>query len=146
MKKILFVATFSAFTLVSGAQMDLNGEYSDKIAGRSEVPVKLIYFLGNMNDNRLLLKWNVSDNESANLFEVEKSYDGKDFFTGGLIFSSEKNGNETYFFPQLLKDQEKIFYRLKIIDKNQKVKYSKVLSFQPIPIAEKNSLASLKML
>jgi len=141
MKKILCVLVLSAFAGVSGAQIVLNEKYADSIAGSGELPVKLIYFLGSMNDNRLMLRWNVSDNESANLFEVEKSYDEKNFMISGLVFSSEKNGNETYFFPDILRDEKKMFYRLKLVDKNQKVKYSKVLSFQPATASEKNSMA-----
>ncbi len=141
MKKILLVITFSAFVLVSRTQPVLNEEYSDIITGHNEQPVKLIYFLGNINENRLLLKWNVADNESANLFEVEKSYDEKNYTIGGLIFSSEKNGNETYFFSDILRGGEKMFYRLKMIDKNQRVKYSKALSFQSVSSPGKNYLA-----
>jgi len=141
MKKILFAITCSAFVMTAGAQVVLNGEYTDTIDDRSELPVKLIYFLGNMKDNRLILQWNVAANESANLFEVEKSYDEKNFMIGGMVFSSEKSGNETYFFPDLLKSEKKTFYRLKMIDKNKKVKYSKVLSFQSEPVIEKTYIA-----
>ncbi|HEV8286983.1 MAG TPA: hypothetical protein VGQ09_21885 [Chitinophagaceae bacterium] len=143
MKRILLVITFGLFALTSKTQTVFNGKYGDTITLDKELPVKLIYFFGSMNDNRLTLRWNVADNESVNLFEVQKSYDGKNFITAGLLFSSEKDGNETYFFPEILTGQEKIFYCLKMIDKHQRIKYSKVLSFQPA-LVEKNYLASIK--
>lgn len=142
MKKILLAAIFGVIAFFSQAQSFVNEKYADTVVSHDESLVKLIYFFGTMNDNRLLLKWNVADNQSANLFQVEKSYDGSNFVTGALIFSSERPGNETYFFPEVLEEQGKIFYRLKIIGKNQKVKYSKTLSFRPVLIPEKNSFAA----
>lgn len=131
MKQKLLVLLCSAFVLVGKSQTALDGSYSETPINYDEGKVKLIYFLGSMNENRLLLKWNVADNEAVTVFEVKKSYDGKNFVTGGFIFASEKKGNETYFFPDLLTDNQKIYYRLKIIGDNKKVKYSRVLSFQP---------------
>ena len=143
MKRILLVITFGLFALASKTQTVFNGKYGDTVAVDKEPLVKLIYFFGSMSDNKLTLRWNVADNKSVNLFEVQKSYDGKNFITAGLLFSSEKDGNETYFFPEILTGQEKIFYCLKMIDNHQRVKYSKVLSFQPAPV-EKNYFASIK--
>jgi len=120
---------FSGFVL-AGKSQTVNETISETPINYDEGKVKLIYFLGNMNENRLLLKWNVADNEAVTVFEVKKSYDGKNFVTGGFIFASEKKGNETYFFPDLLTDNRKIYYRLKIIGNNKKVKLSRVLSFK----------------
>jgi hypothetical protein len=131
MKQKLLVLLCIAFVLVGKSQTVLNEVYTETPVNYDEGKVKLIYFLGSMNDNRLLLKWNVADNEAVTVFEVKKSYDGKNFVTGGFIFASEKKGNETYFFPDLLTDNQKIYYRLKIIGYNKKAKYSRVLSFQP---------------
>jgi hypothetical protein len=139
MKKILLVVSCSVFVLVSRSQIAIN---SDRIPEQVDTRAKLIYFIGNMSDNRILLKWNVAENESVNLFEITKSYDGKNFTTSGFILASEKKGNETYVFPELVSEQQKLYYRLKIIGNNQKVKYSRVISLQP-SFLEKNSLASL---
>jgi len=129
MKHKLFMILFSAFVLV-GKSQTVSETFSETPINYDEGKVKLIYFLGSMNENRLLLKWNVADNEAVTVFEVKKSYDGKNFVTGGFIFASEKKGNETYFFPDLLTDNRKIYYRLKIIGSNKKVKLSRVLSFK----------------
>ena len=136
MKHKLLMIMFSAFVLVGKSQTALDGSYMETPINYDEGKVKLIYFLGSMTENRLLLKWNVADNEAVTVFEVKKSYDGKNFATGGFIFASEKKGNETYFFPEVLTDNQKIYYRLKIIGNNKKVKYSRVLSFQPSPSEE----------
>ena len=137
MKKILLVASCSVFVLVSRSQTAIT---SQRIVEQAGTRTKLIYFIGNMNDNRILLKWNVAENECVNLFEVTKSNDGKNFTTSGFILASEKKGNETYVFPELVSEQQKLYYRLKIIGNNQKIKYSRVISVQP-SFLEKNSLA-----
>src|ERR1051326_2455876 len=138
MKKILLVASCIVFVLVSRSQLAMT---SHDGVEQADNRTKLIYFIGNMNDNRILLKWNVAENEGVNLFEVTKSYDGKNFTTSGFILASEKKGNETYVFPELVSEQQKLYYRLKIIGNNQKIKYSRVISVQP-SFLEKNSLAT----
>ena len=55
------------------------------------LPVHLISFQGNMNkNNKVTLNWTVADNEIANNFEVERSFNGRDFTTVGVVFASEK--------------------------------------------------------
>jgi len=104
----------------------------------SILPVKLIYFQGNRNSDKVKLQWNIAQNESSDHFEVEKSYDGKNFTTTGLVLSTTRSGSENYSFSEGANDKEKIFYRLKLIDKNQKVEYSRVIVFQPTTLTEKN--------
>ncbi len=104
----------------------------------SILPVKLIYFQGNRNNDKINLQWNVAQNESSDHFEIEKSYNGKNFTTAGSIPSTNKAGNETYTFPEMAIDEGKIFYRLKMIDKNQKIEYSRILSFQSNSVFTKN--------
>src|SRR5437667_1503867 len=141
MKKNLLIVLCTAFALVSRSQTVIDEKYSGPIVEQNEARPKLIYFIGNMNEDRILLKWNVAENESVNLFEIKKSYDGKNFTTSGFILGSEKRGNETYFFPEILRAEQKIYYRLKIVGNNKKVKYSNVISFQPSPF-DKTSVAN----
>jgi hypothetical protein len=108
------------------------------IPNLSILPVKLIYFQGNRDNEKVRLQWNVGQNESSDHFEIEKSYDGKTFTTTGLMLSTTRAGSETYSFSETANEKEKIFYRLKMIDKTQKVEYSRIIVFQPKLVAEKN--------
>ena len=92
------------------------------------LPVKLISFLGNMNGNNIMLEWNVTSNEQAYKFDVEKSLDGKNFETAKLINPSTKNDNETYTYTEV-NESAKIYYRLRLTDKSCVVTYSKILVF-----------------
>ena len=94
------------------------------------LPVHLMSFQGNMNkNNKVTLNWAVADNETANSFEVERSTNGKDFSTIGLVFASEKIGMENYMFYETYTGSDKIMYRLKMIDKNKEADYSRILVF-----------------
>lgn len=95
------------------------------------LPVHLISFQGNMNkNNKVTLNWTVADNEIANNFEVERSFNGRDFTTVGVVFASEKMGTENYMFYETTTGTDKVMYRLKMIDKNREVNYSRILIFQ----------------
>lgn len=95
------------------------------------LPIHLINFQGNMNkNNKVTLNWAVADNEIGNSFEIERSFNGRDFTTVALVFASEKMGTENYMYYETTNGTDKAMYRLKMIDKNREVNYSKVLIFQ----------------
>jgi len=95
------------------------------------LPVHLISFQGNMNkNNKVTLNWTVADNEIANSFEVERSFNGRDFTTVGVVFASAKMGTENYTFYETTSGTDKVMYRLKMIDKNREIDYSRILIFQ----------------
>lgn len=97
----------------------------------SVLPVQLISFQGNVNaSNKISLQWKVSNNRIVDQFEVQRSNDGKEFKTIGLVFSSEKIDLENYMFYETIGSFDKVMYRLKMIDKNGHVNYSRTLVFQ----------------
>ena len=103
----------------------------DDIQVNKLLPVHLIAFQGNMNkNNKVTLNWTVADNEIANTFEVERSFNGRDFTSVGVVFASEKMGTENYMFYETTSGTDKVMYRLKMIDKNREVNYSRILIFQ----------------
>jgi type IX secretion system substrate protein len=95
----------------------------------SILPVTLVYFQGNRENNMTTLRWNVAQNEMSGGFEVERSYDGTNFSTAGTVIATSKTGSETYTFTESIAGN-KIYYRLKMYDPKQSVSYSKILQFQ----------------
>ena len=94
------------------------------------LPVHLVSFQGNLNkNNKVTLNWSVADNETVYSFEIERSFNGKDFTTAGVVFASEKFGTQSYTFFETVTG-EKVMYRLKMNDKGHDVDYSKILIFQ----------------
>jgi hypothetical protein len=97
----------------------------------SVLPVELISFQGNINkNNKVSLEWKVAGNETIDRFELQRSYDGNEFKTIGIVFASEKKDSEEYLFYETINSVNTASYRLKMIDKNNKVTYSKILVFQ----------------
>lgn len=97
----------------------------------SVLPVNLISFQGNITpNNKSQLNWRLGNNELVGQFEVERSYDGKEFSTVALVFTSEKTGIEDYMFYETIPTYEKVMYRLKITSKTNEVSYSRILIFQ----------------
>jgi hypothetical protein len=92
------------------------------------LPVKLISFNGNLNNNSVSLNWQTASNEQAGKYEIEKSFDGKNFETIKTVSPTSKTGDEHYSFKDEI-TAGNVYYRLRIIDKSGIVTYSKILSF-----------------
>jgi len=107
------------------------------------LPVKLIYFQGNLDGNKVYLQWKVGENESANRFEIERSCDGINFVTVGTVNSTEKTTEEIYSYSETINSKGKLFYRLKIVNKIQMVSYSTIVPFQTRNDADKNNFSIL---
>ena len=61
-----------------------------------------------------------------NLFEIEKSSNGKEFKMAALVFGTEKTGDENYkFFEKAV--SKKVYYRIKMVGKDNSIRYSEVL-------------------
>ena len=93
------------------------------------LPVNLISFAGNLNNDKISLQWATAENENNDHFEVEKSTDGKEFTTAAIVMASFKPGTESYSINETMKS-EKIYYRLRMFDNNKVVTFSKTLMFE----------------
>ena len=96
---------------------------------QSPLPVMLMSFQGNMNNGKVSLQWSVAQNEEGDHFEVQRSADGVTFETAAIIMVTDKYGTESYSYSETT-NADKIYYRLKMANDNQSVRYSKILAFQ----------------
>ncbi len=99
-------------------------------SGISIAPAKLISISGSISDHKVILNWVVSENETANKFEVEKSTDGKIFTRVALVFGTNQPETDHYRFYEKA-GNEKILYRIKLINKNRQAEYSTVIEIDP---------------
>lgn len=79
-----------------------------------------------ISKNKVFLNWVVSENETADMFEVEKSEDGKNFSLAAIVFGTDNAKDESYQFYEKSKFK-KIFYRIKLINKNKQTAYSTLI-------------------
>jgi hypothetical protein len=119
---------FKSFNLVSPAQ--------------STLPLRLLNFQGNVNDNKASLQWSVTENETGNSFELEKSGNGKDFNSAALIFTTTKTGTEYYSFKEPI--AKTTFYRLKMVNKDNSASYSKIIRLSVKDEASDNAIRILQ--
>jgi Secretion system C-terminal sorting domain len=93
------------------------------------LPIKLVYFQGSLENNKAALTWKVAQNEALDRCEIERSEDGINFITAAIIFPNAKSGSENYSYNESIKTY-KVYYRLKMYDKNQAPEYSNAIVLQ----------------
>lgn len=97
----------------------------------STLPVKLISFNTLLKDNRVYVRWTIDENETAASFVLQRSTDGKNFYSIANVEAKDLGGMQTYQFTDRGLLKEKLYYRLQLTDKQSKVEYSKILSVNP---------------
>jgi hypothetical protein len=91
------------------------------------LPVRLIYFNGNLSGDITKLEWKIAQNEAAKFFEIQTSTDGINFITAATINSSGKQGEGQYNYS-MNASAKKLYYRLRIVGVDQTVNYSGIIS------------------
>lgn len=91
--------------------------------------INIIDFNVVMSQNKVNIQWSTDKETPANYFEVEKSYDGKNFKTVALVLGADpaKTDCDCYgYFDKTSKSIKKFYYRLKHIDSEGVVEFSDV--------------------
>lgn len=107
-----------------------NWTCSAPIASQVVLPVKFLSFTGKFNkENGVQLDWAVSFEHEMKYYAIEKSTDGNTFSEVGRITSSNYNGrdNAYYTFNDNNISAGTIYYRIKEVDKDGRVEYSKIV-------------------
>lgn len=99
-------------------------------AAMPATPARLVRLTGFIKNNRTVLEWAVEDNASAELFEVEKSTDGRNYSLAAIVFGNDKEERTEYRFREKTPGK-KNWYRIKLIDKNKTAAYSQVITPAP---------------
>lgn len=86
-------------------------------------PLTIISISGSVSNNKVVLDWQVGQNEKADQILVEKSTDGINFKVAALVFTSEKTDKENYQFYEKA-GNGKWLYRVLLISKDKQSIYS----------------------
>ena len=78
-------------------------------------------------NNAVQLNWLVDENHTGDRFEIEKSYNGKNYSSSSVVFNTSKTGTEAYAYNETTKLEGGVYYRIKIINKDNSTSYSKVV-------------------
>jgi hypothetical protein len=90
---------------------------------------KLTNFSGTGVQSKISLSWNLSSSEGLKNIIIERSYTGNGFQAVGDIHITEAN-KTSYTYEDIRTTGEVVYYRLKLIEEENKFTYSKVLAFQ----------------
>ena len=96
-----------------------------KYSPENLLPVQLISFTGKKQNTNNVLNWTVENETNFDRYDVEKSNNGKDFIKSGSI---KALGTKNYQFVDELSILQNQHYRLKLIDKDGKWKFSNTVS------------------
>jgi Secretion system C-terminal sorting domain len=88
------------------------------------LPLQLLSFDIKKTNNGATINWRTANEENVDRFEIERSHNGYEFSKVGQV----KAGLTTYSFNDNSSAGAIIYYRLKMIDKDGKFTYSKVVS------------------
>lgn len=144
-----------AFIDAAGKQDPTPAKYTLSWAQTAPLPITLESFTGVAKDcNTVNLNWKVSDAINFSHFEIERSTNGVNYKTVGVVFYDAAIAS--YQFSENVLDKGSYQYRLKLIDVDGKNKYSPVsfirldcnqqrtLLVFPNPAKDKVTLSGLK--
>lgn len=92
------------------------------------VPVEMVFFNANMDDNRIVLNWQTASEVDNEGFEVQKSSDGKSFEELHFVNSTRSSGIKNYRYVDNYPVAGINYYRLKQMDFNGNFEYSEIIS------------------
>jgi hypothetical protein len=96
------------------------------------LPVNLISFSGQLNNNDVSLQWKTSSEINHDYFEIERSTDGQTFTAAGRVPGTNSGSVQNYSWFDAgagLLTSSKLFYRLKMVSITGEVEYSNILTF-----------------
>ncbi|HTM91695.1 MAG TPA: T9SS type A sorting domain-containing protein [Flavisolibacter sp.] len=94
------------------------------ITSPAPLPVNFIGLVANKVNNSIVLRWDVADEIDVQEYQVEKSTNGRSFTTVGTVGANRKM---VYKFTDANSNESQIFYRIKSVDVDGKVKYSGII-------------------
>jgi glycosidase len=104
--------------------------YLDRDAS-AVLPLTLLSFNGKRNAEAILLNWTTTNENNVSHFEVERSFNGSDFSIVNTVSAKNISGINNYtdkdFDSRALTSTAKIYYRLKMVDKDGRYSYSKMV-------------------
>jgi hypothetical protein len=96
------------------------------------LPLTLLEFGSGKENGNTNIKWTTASEKNFSHFELQKSSDAKTFRAIGTVNSKgQGSGKSNYNFVDKEKNTETVYYRLKMIDKDNTFSMSKIISESP---------------
>ena len=102
--------------------------FTNSGSGGGILPLTLVSFYSSQQNQEIILYWRTENEENINSFEIESKNGNSDWQALEMVPSmAAKSGGYSYTFIDHTKMNTDRYYRLKIIDRDGKYDYSKVL-------------------
>jgi hypothetical protein len=100
------------------------------------LPLKLIGFDGKRTIENISITWSSLNEVDVEKFVIERSLNGSDFTVVSTVTAADRSTGQTDYYytdkdPDVLTRPEKIYYRLKMYDKDGEFTYSKIITISP---------------
>jgi hypothetical protein len=106
----------------------------------SVLPLHLLHFIATVKQQKVLLQWHTINETNINTYEIMYSIDGINFVSKKIISAKNNSINDYEWIDNNLEGAN--YYRLKIIDNNSTIQFSKIISI----INKQNNDALIKIL
>lgn len=125
------------YAALGGNEFFLNDLW--KYTPQYAIPVHLVSFKGSLTDNKIRLSWVTENEEKFSHYEIQRSTNGVDFYKIGIQKSNAgRSKNEYSYIDKTLNEElvidngqnrknAKLYYRLKMIDKDATFSYSTIV-------------------
>lgn len=127
MKSVLLNLAFLTLLIIPSSYGQKNISPFTSIATTTQNNAKVANIEATISGNKIIVYWKVEENQAADLFELEKSTDGKNFIMAALIFGTDKQESDNYEFYEKTMSGHSISYRIKLINKNGTAQYSQTV-------------------
>jgi hypothetical protein len=77
--------------------------------------------------NAIHIKWSVASDEDIDLYKIQRSEDGRNFLTIGVVPSVKNRNMQSYAYDDKTPTPGKIYYRIMSLDGQGKESYSKIV-------------------
>jgi len=121
-----FLAVAQQLLTINGLRMYMNA-FITPSTFTCPLPLQLISFSGSLLNGKPQLRWVTAENETGDHFEVQKSFDGRNFTTTAFIQTTSKDGLESYIYNEPNTINGNVYYRLKMVNKIGSTKYSNIV-------------------
>jgi hypothetical protein len=91
------------------------------------LPVRILEWALNPANELQTLHWTVDEESDVLFYEIQRSQDGRNFVPIGQVVARNLSGKHTYQFADNAPGNNRLFYRLKIVDKDGAFTYSSIL-------------------
>lgn len=94
--------------------------------------VDIFNFKARLSNNDVALSWDISNNRDASSFQIEYSYNNRDFTQKATLnpAADMNTASYSYISPWMTSINPVIFYRVKVISRDGKLKYSNIIALR----------------